>query len=500
MAIKKSRRSFNAGPDAPAGAPYIESVAIGRLRPNPRNPRTHSKTQIGKIAASIAQFGFINPVVADDDDIVLAGHGRLQAARLAGLDYVTVVRFDHLTEAQKRAYLIADNRIAEQAGWDREMLAIELGELADLLPAEGLDVALTGFEMAEIDLLVADMAPSQPQPEDAHPDVPANPVTRRGDLWLLGKHRILCGDARNQDDFTRLMNGASAAAVFCDPPYNVAVRTIGGRGRIQHREFAFASGEMSKTQYREFLALTLANGVRVSTPGAIHFVCIDWRHVDDVIGAGRAVYESMLNLVVWNKSNAGQGSFYRSQHELIGVFRVGDQAHRNNVQLGRYGRNRSNVWNYPGVNTFGSGRMEALAAHPTVKPVALVADAIMDCTARGDIVLDQFVGSGTTVLAADKVGRQGFALEYEPAYVDVAIERWQKLTRRDAVLSDDGRTFAEIRRARLSEQPAQQPEESKRPGGKLRPVRAPASATGATPNRMLKRGRAVRKGRGPHHG
>jgi DNA modification methylase len=427
----------------------VEWAAIHTLRANPRNARTHSNKQRRQIAASLREFGFLNPVLIDDNNMILAGHGRVEAARLEGFNAVPVIRFDHLTEAQKRAYVIADNKIAEQAGWDREILAIELGELIDLLPVEGFDVSLTGFEAPEIDLLLADMAPaSRSAPEDVAPAPPRNPVTRRGDLWQLGKHKILCGDAREATDLARVMDGAAASAVFCDPPYNLPMRDIGGRGHIQHPDFAFASGEMSGRQYQDFLLKTLANGVRVSTEGAVHFVCMDWRHIGDLIEVGRQLYGAMLNLVVWNKSNAGQGSFYRSQHELIGVFRVGESAHKNNVALGRFGRNRSNVWTYAGVNTFGRGRMEALAAHPTVKPVLLVADALLDCTARGDLVLDQFAGSGTTILAANKVGRIAFGVEYEPGYVDVAIKRWQKSTKLEAALAGDGRGFEEIGAAR----------------------------------------------------
>jgi DNA modification methylase len=433
-----------------AGAPRIEMVPIGLLRPNPKNARTHSRKQIRRIAASIRQFGFMNPVLVDDENMVLAGHGRLEAARGEGLEQVPVVRFCHLTDTQKRAYLLADNKIAEQAGWDREMLAVELGELIDLLPATDLDVSLTGFDPAEIDLLLADMRAPKAEPEDILPALPRNPTTRRGYLWQLKFHRILCGDARDRGDFARLMNGVSAAAVFCDPPYNLRVCKIGGRGRTRHREFAFASGEMTPSQFRAFLRETLGNAVLVSAAGAVHYVCMDWRHISSLIDVGHELYDAMLNLVVWNKSNAGQGSFYRSQHELIGVFRVGGGPHRNNVELGRFGRNRSNVWTYAGVNTFGRGRMEALASHPTVKPVALVADAILDCTARGEVVLDQFVGSGTTILAAEKVGRIGRGIEYDPAYVDVAIERWQKVTKLEATLVDDGRTFDEVRAARCS--------------------------------------------------
>lgn len=434
-----------------ADLPRMEWAPIANVRPNPKNARTHSKKQIRQIAASIRKFGFLNPLIVDDENMILAGHGRLEGARLEGMAHVPIVRFGHLSEAQKRAYVIADNKIAEEAGWDRELLSIELGELIELLPVEGLDVSITGFETAEIDLLLADMGTSRPDPGDAVPALPETAVTRSGDLWLLGKHRLLCGDSRRPEDFDRAVGAARAAVVFCDPPYNVRVCGIGGRGRIQHPEFAFASGEMSEVQFRKFLSQTLGNGVRVSAPGAVHFVCIDWRHVSDLIEVGRELYGDMLNLVVWNKTSPGQGSFYRSQHEFIGVFRVGEEPHRNNIELGRFGRNRSNVWTYAGVNTFGKGRMEALASHPTVKPVALVADALLDCTARGDVVLDQFVGSGTTILAAQKVARVAVGIEYEPRYVDVAILRWQRITKLEAILAGDGRSFEDISAVRAAE-------------------------------------------------
>jgi len=460
------------------GAPRIERVPIGTLRPNPLNPRTHSKKQIRQIGASIRKFGFLNPVIVDENNMVLAGHGRLEGARLEGLTHVPTVCFDHLTALQKRAYLIADNKIAEQAGWNREILAIELGELIDLLPAEGFDVSVTGFEAPEIDLLLADMASSKHEPEDVVPPLPRTAVTQRGDLWQLGKHRLLCGDAQKADSFSRLMTGASAAAVFCDPPYNLRVSTIGGRGKARHPEFAFASGEMQPAQFQKFLSKTLANGIRVSAEGAVHFVCMDWRHIVDLIAVGRKLYGTMLNLVVWNKSNAGQGSFYRSQHELICVFRVDERPHRNNVELGRFGRNRSNVWNYAGVNTFGRGRMQALAAHPTVKPTALVADALLDCTARGDVVLDQFAGSGTIFLAAEKVGRVAYGLEIDPRYVDVAITRWQQLTKLEATLEGDGRTFEEIKEVRASSKDSPEGHRSNPAVSQPRPQRAVGSESG----------------------
>lgn len=428
---------------APVRWPEVEWVAIAELKANPKNARTHSHKQIKKIRRSLRTFGPLNPILVDENNVILAGHGRAEAARQEGLSHLPVLRYRHLTDAQKRAYLIADNKIAQEAGWDRELLALELGELVEFLPTYGLDVALTGFESAEIDLLIADFGDA-PQASDVLPPVPKHPTTRPGDLWQLGKHRLLCGDARHLSNFERLLAGETAAAVFCDPPYNLAVKTIGGRGRIHHAEFAFASGEMSYVDFRQFLRQTLGNGVQVSASGAVHYTCMHWQSIADLITVGRELYGSMLNVVVWNKTNAGQGSFYRSQHELIGVFAVAGGTHRNNIELGRFGRNRSNVWTYPGINSFGQGRMEALHSHPTVKPTTLVADALLDCTVRGDAVLDQFAGSGTIFLAAEKVGRKAYGIEFEPRYVDVAVLRWQDATKRDAVLVDDGRTFAEI--------------------------------------------------------
>ena len=361
----------------------------------------------------------------------------------------------NLNEAQIRAFMLADNKFAERAGWNRKLLAEEIEELSILLPEINLDLSITGFEVGEIDVLLTDLSEESSAPEDAILPPTAGPaVTRHGEVWRLGEHRIICGDARLAADHRKLMADEQAAMCFMDPPYNVRIAGhVQGRGRVRHREFSFASGEMSTSEFQKFLSQSLSAAASVSRNGALHFVCIDWRHVDALIGAGRENYDEFLNLIVWNKTNAGQGSFYRSQHELIGLFRVGDKAHQNNIELGRHGRNRSNVWTYAGVNSFGSGRDALLAVHPTVKPVALVADAIKDCTSKGDLVLDPFLGSGTTILAAEKVGRRGRGIEFEPAYVDVAVRRWQAYTKSDAILEGDGRTFDEIAGARLKAAP-----------------------------------------------
>ena len=397
--------------------------AVGDLIPDPRNARTHSKRQIEQLKASIEAFGFTNPILADPEGHIIAGHGRLQAARAMGLIEVPTIILSGLSETQKRALRIADNKIALNAGWDLEILQQELGELASL--DVDIDPTLTGFSTGEIDVILG----SADDPDDeVIPPVPAKPRTKPGDIWILGDHRVGCGDGRDAGFLQRLIgDGARVDAAFLDPPYNVR---IGGHAVSagSHREFAMASGEMSEAEFRSFLADTLGAAAHWSRDGAVHFVCMDWRHMDSVSAVGSKVYGELLNLCVWNKSNAGMGSLYRSKHELVFVYRVGTAPHLNMVELGRHGRNRTNVWDYASVNSMKGSRREDLALHPTVKPTGLVADAIQDVTRRGDLVLDLFLGSGTTLLAAERTGRCFRGLDIDPAYVDVAIERWSART------------------------------------------------------------------------
>lgn len=425
----------------------IELRPTASLRPSARNARTHSKAQVAQIARSIEQFGFTNPVLVDEKGGVLAGHGRLRAAAELRLDEIPTLCIAGLSAAQRRALMLADNKIAENAGWDRNLLAVELGELTSLLDAEGLDVSLTGFDAAEIDALAADLD-DEAEPDDQVPPV-GDPAVEKGDLWLLGRHRLICADARDDAAIARLMDGAQAQMVFIDPPYNVPVLGhVQGRGAIKHREFAFASGEMSSEAFTAFLSESLAACERNAADGSIHYVCMDWRHVGELMAAGTSVFSELKNLCVWVKSNAGQGSFYRSQHELVFVFKKGEGAHVNNFGLGQSGRSRSNVWHYAGINSFRAGRLDELKMHPTVKPVALVADAIRDCSRRGDVVLDTFMGSGTTIMAAERLGRRACGVEIDPVYVDVAIRRWLSVTKADAVLAETGETYAEVARRR----------------------------------------------------
>ena len=423
--------------------PRVEQCAIDRLLPYPRNPRTHSDKQIHQIAASIREFGFTSPVLADQHGQIIAGHGRVAAAKLLGLDTVPVIRVEHLSDDQKRAYVIADNKLALNAGWDPEMLAIELQNLASL--EVSFDLEITGFETAEIDILLDGTAkPQKSDPADWAPPVESDAVSLTGDLWVLGDHRLLCGDARDPDAFSRLLAADKARLVFTDPPYNVRIDGhVGGLGSIRHREFAMASGEMTKAQFTLFLETIFRNMTKVSLDGAIHFVCMDWRHMEEVMAAGQGPYTELKNVCVWNKTNGGMGSFYRSKHELVFVFKVGRAPHVNTVELGHGGRYRTNVWDYAGVNTFRTQRLDELAMHPTVKPVALVCDAIKDCSRRGEIVLDPFAGSGTTLVAAEKSGRRARTIEIDPAYVDVCIRRWQNFTGKPARYAETSRCFEE---------------------------------------------------------
>jgi DNA modification methylase len=418
---------------------------IGTLAAYSRNARTHSKHQIRQIAESIKTFGFTSPVLVDHKNTIVAGHGRVEAARLLGIDQVPTIRLESLTEEQIRAYVIADNRLAEKAGWEKSILAIELQHLITV--NNDFDVSITGFEIPEIDLILSEAA-AETEPDDRFEIGQTDQtVTQFGDLWLLGRHRVLCGDSLKGNSYNTLMGSRRANLVFVDPPYNVPIEgNVSGHGSIHHREFAMASGEMNEAEFVAFLTTSLRLLARHSTSGSIHFVCMDWRHAGELLAAGNQTYEAFLNLCVWVKNNGGIGSFYRSRHELVFVFQNGKGQRRNNVQLGRYGRNRTNVWEYPSVSALSKQGDEGnlLALHPTVKPVALIADALLDCSARGDIVLDGFLGSGSTLIAAERVGRSCFGIEIQPHYVDVTIRRWQKHTGDQAIHASARKSFDDI--------------------------------------------------------
>jgi DNA modification methylase len=434
----------------------ITRVPIADLKLDPRNPRVHSERQINQLAKSIKSFGFVWPVMIDGMRRVLAGHGRIEAAKRLGFQEVPTISIHHLSESQRRAFMIADNRLAEQATWDPKLLAEQLRELCDV--ELDFDLEATGFEVGEIDVLIEGASPEvkgNSDPADDLPETRSVGVTRADDLWLLGPHRVYCGNSLNPDSYSTLMESHLAAMVFTDPPFNVKIPGHAtGLGTTQHRNFQMASGDMTEAEFTDFLAQVMRRCTFHSVDGSLHYAFMDWRHMSELLAAGNQVYSELKNVCVWVKDHGDIGSFYRSQHELIFVFKNGRESHRNNVQLGQYGRYRTNVWQYPGVNSSCRSTDEGtlLELHPTVKPVALVADAIMDCTSRRDIVLDPFLGSGTTVIAAERTGRVCYGIELDAQYVDTIVRRWQAFTGLAATHAISGRSFAYLEQEVANEQ------------------------------------------------
>jgi DNA modification methylase len=436
----------------------VELIPIDTLVLGSRQVRTRTKSMIEAMAACILQFGFLIPVIIDADNRIICGKGRVQAARLLGMTEVPCIRITHLSEAERRVFAIAENQLGQLAGWDNETLKLELQELSGMDLSFSLE--LTGFSSAKIDSIMfsGDSGDSGDRSENAIPALPDRITSRIGDLWQLGNGRLLCGDATEAASFARLLGGEKVRCVFTDVPYNVPIAghvTSGGK----HGEFVMASGEMSDDEFTGFSTQVMVRARENLIDGGLLYYCIDHRHLEHTLAAASAAELERLNLIVWDKKAGGMGSFYRSRHELIFLFRKPGASHVNRVELGKHGRDRSNVWTYEGVNGFGAAKAKAREMHPTVKPLALVRDAILDCTAKGDAVLDLFSGSGTTLIAAEQVGRRGFATELDPRYVDVGVIRWQEFTGLEARLASTGQTFREVRaeRACVSEASASEP-------------------------------------------
>ncbi|MBA3511587.1 DNA methyltransferase [Sphingomonas sp.] len=430
----------------------IQKLAIAELEPRPQNARTHSPKQIRKIAESLRHFGFVNPVLIDERRCIIAGHGRVEAAKVLGLSTVPTITLTHLSKAEVRAYVLADNQLATLAGWDRELLAIEIATLAETVPE--LDLTITGFDAEEIELL-CDLKEGDDNEEVILPRAIASEhqpsVTRPGDLWRIGRHRLLCGNALDPNSYRELLGAERADMVITDPPYNVPiVGHVSGLGVVQHREFSMASGEMTRTEFRRFLSDACSLLARFSRSGSLHFIFMDWRSIADLVAAGEQNYDELLNIIVWMKNNAGMGSLYRSRHELVALFKKGRRSHVNNVELGKHGRYRTNVWEYPGANSFGTDRSTDLALHPTVKNVRMIADAIKDVTDPGAIVLDPFAGSGTTLAAAERSRRTSRLMELDPLYCDIIVRRGCSIGLH-AELEGEGTPFEEVGRARTGD-------------------------------------------------
>lgn len=433
----------------------LENRAIEQLRPATRPLRRVTRKHQASIASSIRQHGFCAPIMIKDDGEVIDGHARIAAAKSVGFEQVPCIVIDHLTDLQVRTLRLALNRLQEKGQWDLDALKLEFEEMLDLeIPLE-----VTGFEVAEVDLLVLDHGdeaePDSLDPEaNRIPDRETTPISREGDLWVLGRHKILCANALDQTAYAALMDQEAAVGVFTDPPYNVPIQGhVCGKGSIHHPEFIMASGEMTPEAFQAFLQDFLCSTADVVADGGILYVCIDWRHVRELLESAEYADLSFMNLCVWVKNNAGMGSFYRSQHELVVVSKKGKASHINNIQLGKYGRNRSNIWRYPGVNGLDPERRKELKLHPTVKPCEMVADAILDSTTPGDIVLDPFLGSGTTAIACEKTGRVCRGMDLDPRYVDVAVRRWQDFVGSQAVHAKTGLTFDQMAKIRWAPVP-----------------------------------------------
>jgi DNA modification methylase len=437
---------------APSGTDRSLSVVsrpVAELKLDPNNPRLHTRNQIRQIARSIETFGFNVPVLIDAQGQLIAGHGRVQAAQFLGMSQVPTISLEHMTEAEIRAFMIADNRLTENSAWDDRLLAEQLKALSEL--DLNFSVEITGFEMSQIDMIIDDHAPAsrgKDDPADLIPDSGGKPqVTRPGDLWVLDRHRVCSGHARNESIYSLLMEGQPAKMVFTDPPYNDPIHGyVKGFQKIHDPEFPVASGEVSESEFTEFLTNALTQLAHNTVDGALHFICMDWRHSGELIEAARSIYAEFKDLCVWVKDNAGPDALYRGQHELVFVFQSGKAPDHNNTRQGKHGRYRTNVWRYRCVNSSSrsSGEGKLSAPYGTIKPVELVADAILDCTARGDIVLDPFLGSGTSVIAAERTGRVCHGIELDPRYVDTIVRRWQVFTGHSAIQESTGRTFNEI--------------------------------------------------------
>ena len=402
----------------------MTQIKISALRPYPKNARTHSPKQIRQIAKSIQEFGFTNPVLIDKDNGILAGHGRVEAAKLDGLTEVPAVVIRHLTPAQKKAYILADNRLAELSGWDKNILKVELEELQSIEDGD-FDLTLTGFDTPEIDVLLA--PPDAPASENAgflEKSIPSR--VKSGELWQLGAHKLLCADSTQPVSFRRLLGEEKANLIVTDPPYNVKISGHVRSGE-KYREFAMASGEMSQSEFSQFLKGVFTLLAEYSIPGSLHYAFMDWRHLGEILSAGMSAYAALKNVCVWNKLSGGMGSLYRSQHELVFVFKNGDAPHTNNIELGVHGRYRTNVWDYPGIFIKNKVNKANIHLHPTVKPVGLLADILLDASPRKGIVLDPFGGSGSTLLAAERTGRQARIIEIDPYYCDVILYRYEQM-------------------------------------------------------------------------
>lgn len=424
--------------------PKLELVerAPGALGFPARKVRKVEPAHVREVANAISSLGFCDPVLIDEQNSVLDGIVRVEAAKLLGLPRIPCIRANHLSASERRLVRMALNRLGEKGTWDFDELKLEIEELI----LEDAPIEVAGFSMLEIDQIVAGEEPAAVEAGPLAPEPDTRPVARFGDMFAMGKHRVLCGDSTDPVSLERLMSDGEARLILTDPPYNVPI--AGHVTSEAHREFLMGSGEMTDAEFQAFSAAWIGASLRYLRDGALLGAFIDWRGYPLVIAAAQQLGLAPINLVVWAKTNAGMGTLYRSQHELLPLFKKGKAPHINNVMLGSHGRWRSNVWTYPGASSIGSESRQGLQYHPTVKPVAMLEDALLDMTERGDIVLDPFLGSGSTLIAAEKTGRRCRGIEIDPLYVDVILRRYEAVTGRPGVLESTGETYAELAMSR----------------------------------------------------
>lgn len=426
----------------------LEEVPITEIRLPDRVLKPPTKRGIATAKAILGQWGPVVPVLISDDGTLMAGFELHAAARELELATIKAVRVSSLTEVDRRALTIALARLPELSKWDAGVLQTEFKELLSLdLEFDLHD--LTGFTIGELDVILEDaVAADEPDPTDDIPEPPApeHVVTRPGDVFMVGKHRILCGTCLEAEPYQNLLREDMARMLFSDPPYNIAIK---GNVSRKHEDFAMGVGEQSREEFTALLETMIRLSSHHLVDGGLAYLFMDRRHLLELQMAAEQAGLSLIDLCIWNKLSGGMGGLYRSQHEPIYIFKHGKAPHINNVELGKHGRYRTNVWDHRGLSSFGKGRDTALADHPTVKPVNLLAEAIKDCTRRGDVVLDPFAGSGSTLLAAERCGRVGYGIELEPKYVDVTVRRMETLTGKQAIHEATGLTFAQMRRRRV---------------------------------------------------
>jgi len=447
--LREKRRVSRSRPSRNDVLPKVtlETRKLAELRLPKRRPRKLTEAHIGEVRDAVAALGFCVPIIVSPDGEVIDGAARFEAARQLGLDQVPCVITAHLDTDELRLLRYAVNRLGEKGSWDLDVMRLEFDELIAL----DFDLEIAGFEPQEVDIILVDEVgdTASEEPVGDLTDKPSSPVTRLGDVWRLGDHIVACGDARDKKLLAELMN-ENARLILSDPPFNVPIKGhVSGLGKKVHAEFAMASGEMTDMEFEAFLRQSIEAAADHLMDGGLALLFMDWRGIETLLRAGREEGLNLLNIIVWAKSNGGMGSLWRSAHELIAAFKKGSASHLNNVELGAHGRWRSNVWEYPGATSQGSDARAGLQMHPTVKPVALLEDALLDITARGEIVLDTFLGSGSTLIAAENVGRRCRGVELDPAYMDVILQRWLDRVGSAPILIETGETIDVVRERRL---------------------------------------------------